>query len=127
MLPAILLSLALAAPAAEPGPPRLTLKNGTVYRLKEPPRIAGGRIVFETLDGKVFSIAESEVAAIGMAPPPTATPRYSTQDSRALGGIARQQRSRRGKSAEVAPRPPRRPSKTPGPRRRPPTPTPPPR
>jgi hypothetical protein len=123
MLAAIVLSVALAAPP-ESGPPKLTLKNGTVFRLKEPPRIAGGRIVFETVDGKFFSIAESEVATIGMTPPPTATPKYSAQDSRALGAIARQQRSRRGKSAEVAPRAPRRPTRTPAVRRRVPTPAP---
>ena len=123
MLAALLVSVMLAA-SPEAGPPKLTLKNGTVYRLKEPPRIAGGRIVFETVDGKVFSIAESEVATIGPAPSPTPTPRYSVQDSRALGAIARQQRARRGKSAEVAPRSTRRPTRTPAVRHRAPTATP---
>jgi hypothetical protein len=103
MLAVILLSATLAATPASAGPTRLTLKNGTTYSLKAPPRISGGRIVFETVDGKMFSIAESEVATIGSPPQPTATPRYNPQDSRALGGIARQQRQ--GRPSEVAPRP----------------------
>jgi hypothetical protein len=123
MLAAFVLCAALAG-APEGGPAKLVLKNGTVYILKEPPRISGGRIVFETTDGKIYSIAESEVATIGTAPTPTLTPRYNIEDSRALGAIARQERSKSGRSAEVAPHPTRRPTKTPVPHRRSPTPTP---
>lgn len=90
--------------APEPGS-RLVLKNGTVYLLKEPPRISGTRVVFTTVDGKMFSLDESEVSSIGSAPAATPVPRrYDQQDSRALGAIARQQRDARGKRAEVAPR-----------------------
>lgn len=125
MVAGLLLLTALVSPVAASGPTRLTLKNGTVYQLREPPRISGRRIVFQTVDGKVFSIAESEVATIGSAPPPpTATPKYSSQDSRALGAIARQQRARKGKAAEVAPKPPSARKRPPSVRRRPRTPTP---
>jgi hypothetical protein len=97
----------LAAPP-DPGS-RLVLKNGTVYLLKEPPRISGTRVVFTTVDGKLFSLDESEVASIGSAPAPTPVPRrYDQEDSRALGAIARQQRDAKGKRAEVAPRAARR-------------------
>src|SRR5512143_1270251 len=110
MLPALLLSMAVAVSPASSGPVRLTLKNGTVYQLKQPPRMAGNRILFETLDGRPFSILESEVATIRSASVPTVTPKYNPQDSRALGGIVRQER--KGKPSEVAPAPAARAKKT---------------
>ncbi|HYK41418.1 MAG TPA: hypothetical protein VE007_03450 [Thermoanaerobaculia bacterium] len=111
------------APVPTQPPTRLTLRNGTVYMLREPPRISGARVVFTTLDGRTFTMEQSEIEAVGAAPRPTATPRrYDSGDSHALGAIARQQRDRRGKKAEVAPRQPavRRPTPTPRhPRRHP--------
>ncbi len=99
----LLLFLALL-PVSDLPVTRMTLKNGTVYLLKDPPSASGGRIIFTTVEGKVFSLAESEVATIGSVPAPTPAPRgYNVQDSRELGAIARQQRARRGKTAEVAP------------------------
>jgi len=125
-------ALLLAAPIwllAQTSQPvsRMVLKNGTVYSLREPPRISGGRIVFTTMDGKIFSLSESEVESISDAPRPTPTPRitYNPQDSRDLGAIARQRR--RGKGLEspgsaavvvhATPRPVRRvrPTRTPRP------------
>lgn len=103
---AVWLAAAPAVWAADSGAAsRLVLRNGTVYLLKEPPRISGTRVVFTTLEGKMFSLDESEVASIGAAPAPTPfVRRYDQEDSRALGAIARQQRDARGKRAEVAPR-----------------------
>lgn len=121
------LSPAPNPPPAAGGTTRLTLRNGTVYLLKEPPRISGTRIVFTTLDGRVFMMDQSEIEGVGAAPRPTVTPKkYDTGDSRALGAIARQQRDRQGKRAAVAPRSAvRRPTRTPRPRVRPaPTPRP---
>lgn len=114
---ALWLAAAPPSSAADSGAAsRLVLRNGTVFMLKEPPRISGTRVVFTTLDGKMFSLDESEVASIGAAPPPTpAVRRYDQQDSKALGAIARQQRDARGKRAEVAPRAaarPRAPART---------------
>lgn len=104
LLNLIVLVLALAPTGIAP-PTRMTLKNGTVYLLKDPPRISGGRVVFTTADGKVYSLPEAEVLSIGTVPAPTPTARrLNPQDSRELGAIARQQRARRGKTAEVAPR-----------------------
>ena len=102
---AALLTISLAA--VTPGPiSRMVLKDGTVYLLKEPPRIWGGRIIFTTIDGKPYSLSESEVDTIGLAPQPTPAPRttYNPQDSRDLGAIARQQRESKGLSAPVAPK-----------------------
>jgi hypothetical protein len=101
--------------AAPDGASRLVLKNGTVFILKEPPRISGTRVVFTTIEGNVLSLDESEVASIGAAPaPPPATKKYDQEDSRNLGAIAAQQRDARGKRAEVAPRAPSQ-KKTPTP------------
>jgi len=99
---------AVARLAASPeGASRLVLKNGTVYMLKEPPRISGTRVVFTTVEGNVLSLDESEVASIGAAPAsPPAAKKYDQEDSKNLGAIARQQRDARGKPAEVAPRAP---------------------
>ena len=72
-------------------------------RLKEPPRIAGGRIVFTTVEGQTYSLAEGDVLAIGAAPTPMPTPSViNPLDSRNLGAIARQERQKTGKNAEVA-------------------------
>ena len=108
ILPILALALGIGLAALGPGPtpvPRMTLKNGTVYLLREPPRISAGRITFTTLDGRVYSLAESDVDSIGFVPTPTPAPRvtYSSQDSRALGAIAREQREQRGVGAAVAP------------------------
>ncbi|MEP6768087.1 MAG: hypothetical protein ABJC61_05420 [Acidobacteriota bacterium] len=92
--------------APSPAPTsRLTLRNGTVYLLREPPRVSGSRVVFTTMDGQLYSMDQSEIESIG-APRPTRTPRpyYSTEDSRALGALARRDREARGLRAEVSPR-----------------------
>jgi hypothetical protein len=99
------LLLLLVATAAAAPPTRMTLKDGTVYVLREPPRLAGTRLVFTTQDGKVYSIDEKEVDAIGTPATPTPSVRgHNPLDSHALGAIARQQRARKGKAALVAPR-----------------------
>ena len=102
-------ALAASAASRRPAPPpmRLTLRNGTVYLLREPPRISGTRVIFTTrMAGRSpWTRARSRRSAPfrGRA----ATPRrYDSEDSHALGAIARQQREPRGKKAEVAPRPP---------------------
>ncbi len=84
---------------------RLTLRNGTVYLLTEPPRVTGTRVVFTTMDGQSYSMHQSEIESIAAAPRPTRTPAnsYSIQDSRALGALARQDREARGLKAAVAP------------------------
>ena len=43
-------------------------------RLKDPPRFAGGRIVFTTMEGHTYSLAESDVLSIGVEPTPTPSP-----------------------------------------------------
>ncbi len=126
--------LLLAAPiwllAQTPYPvSRMTLKNGTVYMLKEPPRISGGRIVFTTTEGKMYSLSEAEVESVSDVARPTPSPRvtYNPQDSRDLGAIARQKRRGRGLAAPASsgppaartPRPGRRVKPTRTPRRRP--------
>lgn len=102
----LVISLAALAPPPDTAPgTRLTLRNGTVYILKEPPRITGTRVVFTTADGQLLSLDESEIQSIGSTPAPTPSPkRYDQEDSRALGAIARQQRDAKGRRAEVAPR-----------------------
>ena len=101
----------MLAPGPDPAAPanpvsRLTLRNGTVFLLIEPPRITGSRVVFTTMDGQIYSMDQNEVESISAAPRPTRTPAhsYSVQDSRALGALARQDREARGLKAEVAPR-----------------------
>ena len=96
-------------------------------RLKDPPRIAGGRIVFTTVDGKTYSLAESDVLAIGAEPTPAPTPTVlNPLDSHSLGAIAQEQRQKTGKKAELAPRPTLspKPTRTPRPPKKTPTPTP---
>ncbi len=120
-----MLVLSDSPPASADGPAnptsRLTLRNGIVYLLAEPPRISGKRVVFTTMDGQMYSMDQSEVQSISAAPPPTRTPAhsYSTQDSRALGALARQDREARGLKAEVAPRraPASKKSRAPAPKR----------
>jgi hypothetical protein len=125
IVPLFLVIVGLAPVAPNP-PTRLKLKDGTVYLLKKPPTLDGTRYVFEAADGRVYSLDQSEVASINPAPRPTpARAMPNPQDSRALGAITRQQRERRGKSAEVAPRTTRRPTRKPKPTRTPrPLPTP---
>ena len=110
-------------PSTQP-PTIMKLKDGRVMHLTAPPRIAGGRIVFTTTEGRTYSLAESDVLSIGVEPTPTPTPRtINPLDSHNLGAIARQQRQQTGKKAEVAttatstPKPTRAPKKTPTPRR----------
>src|SRR5262249_4942521 len=95
-------SLAAVTPAPAT---RLVLKDGTIYFLKEPPRLWGGKIIFTTVDGKSYSLNESEVDTIGAPPQVTPSPRvtYNPQDSRDLGAIARQQREKKGLSSPMAP------------------------
>ena len=119
------LGLLFATPAQSPT--IMKLKDGRVMRLKEPPRIAGGRIVFTTIEGRTYSLAESDVLSIGADPTPTPTPRQlNPLDSHNLGAIARQQRQKSGKRAEVAVRvtPSPKPPKTTRPPKRTPTPRP---
>ena len=63
----LLLLLAAVADAQATVPAQMRLKDGTVYRLKEPPFLKDGRFVFTTSEGKVFSIAEKEVDEIKMS------------------------------------------------------------
>lgn len=111
----ILLALLLWAPLALPDSlTRLVMKDGTVYTLKEPPQMSGNRFIFTTVDGKTLSVRQDEVQSIGAAPkPPPPAPTYMPQDSRALGAIAREDRERQHKVAEVAPAPTVRPTVTP--------------
>lgn len=127
------LALALLFAPVSQSPTIMKLKDGRVMRLKEAPRIAGGRIVFTTVEGHTYSLAESEVLSIGAEPTPSPTPRVvNPLDSHNLGAIARQERQKTGKKAEVAVRPtptPNRapapkPAKTPRPPKRTPTPRP---
>jgi|SRR6476619_236628 hypothetical protein len=84
---------------------RLTLKNGTVYLLKEPPRISGRLVIFTTMDGRAFSMDQNEIETVGAVPRVSPTPRrYNVEDSHALGAITRQEREHQGKKAEVAPK-----------------------
>ncbi len=112
MIPPLLVVAWLAAgpvTTSQPGgPSRLVLRDGTVYFLKEAPRMSGTRVIFTTTEGKTFSMDEKEIDSIGSTPRAPAAPRrYDQGDSRELGAIARQQRDVRGKRAEVAPRAPR--------------------
>jgi hypothetical protein len=79
----------------------------------------GGKAVFTTTDGKTYSLDASEVKSfVGSPPTPTRPPpTYNPQDSRALGAIARQERSKTGKTTDLSasqpsPRATRRPTKT---------------
>jgi hypothetical protein len=109
----LLFITAMAEPAPPPTvPARIRLKDGTVYRLKEPPFLKDGRFIFTTTDGKFYSLAEKEVDEIqlvGPTPKPRTQP--NAQDSRALGEIAREERHKTGKRAPVAPAPTPRPSR----------------
>lgn len=97
----------LAGPVPTP-PPTLTLRDGRVFQLKEPPRAEGDRVVFTTTDGKSYSLPSSDVRSFVPLPPtPTRPPRtYNPQDSRALGAIARQQRAETGKTTDLSETPP---------------------
>jgi len=114
----VMLCLSLLALADPPAavPARIRLKDGTVYRLREPPFLKDGRFIFTTSDGKLYSISEKEVGEIllvGPAPKPRTSP--NPQDSRALGEIAREERHKTGKRAPVAPAPTPRPTRAPSP------------
>ena len=107
--------LVLVAALADPPPTvpaQIRLKDGTTYRLKEPPFLKDGRFIFTTTDGKVFSLSEKEVDDIHLLGP-TPVPRAiaNPQDSRSLGAVARQERGKTGKRAPVAPAPTPRPPK----------------
>jgi len=78
---------------------RITLKNGSEFSLKEPPRPSGNRMLIRTTDAKFFSVARSEIQSITTAPS-APLPRLDTHDSRQLGAIARH--LRKGKPALVA-------------------------
>jgi hypothetical protein len=101
--------LALADAAASV-PAQMRLKGGTVYELKEPPRLKDGRFVFTTQKGKCYSLAEDEVSEIQLLSRPDAsTEAPNPQDSRQLGAIARQQRREKGRYTAIAPAPTPRP------------------
>jgi hypothetical protein len=124
---ALALSLGLLFAPASQSPTIMKLKDGRVMRLKEAPRIAGGRIVFTTVDGHTYSLAESDVLSIGTEPTPTPTPRVlNPMDSHNLGAIAQTERQKTGKKAELAMRaaPTPKPAKRPRPPKRTPTPRP---
>jgi len=97
----------LAGPAPTP-PPTLTLRDGRVFQLREPPRKEGDRVVFTTTEGKSYSLPSSDVQSFVPVPPtPTRPPRtYNPQDSRDLGAIARQQRAETGKTTDLSEAPP---------------------
>jgi hypothetical protein len=121
----LVVGLLVSTPA--PSATIITLKDGRVMRLKEPPRLAGGRIVFTTVEGQTFSLAESDVLTIGAEPTPTPTPPVLNRlDSHSLGAIAQDQRQKTGKKAELAvrPTPSPKPTRTPRPPKKTPTPTP---
>ena len=106
----------LLAPPPEPTvlPPTLTLKDGRVLYLKEPPRTEGSRVIFTTIGGKTYTLQASEVESFVDSPPtPTRTPRrYNPQDSHNLGAIARQERAKTGKSTDLSSPPPKTPKPT---------------
>ena len=115
---ALALTLGLLFAPVSQSPSIMKLRDGRVMRLKEAPRIAGGRIVFTTVEGRTYSLAESEVLSISAEPTPSPTPHFvNTLDSHNLGAIARQERQKTGKKAEVAVRatPAPKPAKTPRP------------
>ena len=111
---ALFLLLAALSDSSVPVPAQMTLKDGTVYELKEPPHLSGTRFVFTTRAGKVFSLGESEVEEIRLLGP-TPVPRVvlNPQDSRQLGAIARQQRRKKGTHTLIAPAATPRPGKRP--------------
>jgi hypothetical protein len=101
----------LVAPGPPPGS-TLTLRDGSVFLLRGPARQVGKRFVFQTRDGRVYSVEAIEVQSTGATPRPApAAPRLNRHDSRALGAIVRTDRNRKGKAVEVAPRPVRPPKK----------------
>jgi hypothetical protein len=103
----MLLALGGGAPAV---PAILRLKDGTVYELRTPPRLANGRFVFTTSDGRIYSLAEAEVDEVRLVSPASpAGP--DRQDSHQLGAIARQERGQKGKHTLIAPDPTPRPRK----------------
>jgi hypothetical protein len=103
LLPLLLVVCALADPPRAV-PAQMRLKDGTVYDLREPPHMTGGRVVFTTRSGKVYSLAETEVEEIRLVGP-TPVPRavLNPQDSRQLGAIARQERRKKGTHTLIAP------------------------
>jgi hypothetical protein len=109
---AVLAALAALADSSVSVPAQMRLKDGTVYELKEPPHLSGARFVFKTRDGKVYSLAESEVEEIRLVGP-TPVPRVvpNPQDSHQLGAIARQERHRKGTHTLIAPAATPRPSR----------------
>jgi hypothetical protein len=124
---ALMLVAGLLVSTPAPSPTIMRLKDGRVMRLKESPRIAGGRIVFTTVEGQTYSLVESDVLAIGAEPTHTPTPHVlNPLDSHNLGAIAQQQRKKTGKEVELtvpaAPSP--KPTKTRRPPKRTPTPRP---
>ena len=99
----MLLMLALVE-GAGPVPALIRLKDGTVYSLQSPPHLTGGRFVFKTTDGRLLSLAETEVDEVRLlVPTPGPSENLNPQDSHALGAIARQQRSTTGKRTLISP------------------------
>ncbi|MFN2386401.1 MAG: hypothetical protein ABR576_08975 [Thermoanaerobaculia bacterium] len=92
-----------------PPPPgsTLVLRDGSVFLLRAPARQVGKRLVFQTRDGRVYSVEATEVQSAGAPPPRPDPPRLNRHDSRALGAIVRSERNRKGKAVEVAPKPAR--------------------
>ena len=89
-----------------PVPAVILLKDGTIYRTQSPPHLTGGRFVFTTADGRLLSLAETEVDEIRLTPPDlNARTAPNPQDSHALGAIARQQRRSKGKYTLLSPAP----------------------
>ena len=94
-------------------PALIRLKDGTVYRLQSAPHLSGGRLVFTTSEGRLLSVAETEVDEVRLlspTPSPGAVP--DPHDSHALGAIARQQRRSSGKYTLIAPAPTVKPKKS---------------
>ncbi len=108
-----LLVLAVLADAGVSVPAQMRLKDGTIYDLKEAPYLKNGRFVFTTYDGRVLSLAETEVDEIKLQTPGgPGKPAPNRHDSHQLGAFAREQRRVRGAYTLLAPAPTPRPRKT---------------
>ncbi|MEP6992906.1 MAG: hypothetical protein ABI968_00195 [Acidobacteriota bacterium] len=75
--------------------------------------MSGSRFVFTTSEGRLLSVAETEVEEIRLlSPTPVPRDALDPHDSHALGAIARQQRHRSGRYTLLAPAPTPKPKKT---------------
>lgn len=96
---ALVLAVAAASASADV---LLTMKSGESYRLKSASVHKNGVVTFTTIDGRLLSVKEKEVAREAEAPPATPPKHANRGDTRQLGAFAREQRQETGKSAPVA-------------------------